>query len=220
MDLAHITARFHDQYIRNNDATSFITRCNRCIQLDQFTCFTYGHTSPDTPRSLIMLRFEGFNSNTPTGRPHYKIQIFNGGEWQDSFWVNDMQKLRNKILNFTGAMNFLRVFFVYDPITNDIYRLQFLRPYLFLPNLVVEKEAPIYTSSQDYIRYAYPLEASPECTQLFPDESPKQILDLQFQKIHEILSTDHNYNSKTPEEKRAIFIQYCDEAFSRFSSKK
>lgn len=139
-----IVERLSNNYVSNIDYSVFLENNQYRILLDKYICIMYGNTEGNIRKiQFVQFLYAYFLSKSKIS---YHVHIY---EHNYSLWVQDTLTLRKKFFHFIDKTSLLRTCFLYDPKTEEIYRLQELRYNIFLP-YTYPYEEKMYKSPQDF----------------------------------------------------------------------
>lgn len=130
--LEKIVQQISELYVRNTNPSDFIRYHHGKIPLQHYMCFTYGCRHGKEGRVIEVLYFLA-KSHCSNQNP-YQVALYNRDTCEyTTLWVENTCVLRKDFLKFTKKTHLFRNTFLYDPLSNNIYRLHELKPYLHLP---------------------------------------------------------------------------------------
>lgn len=189
--LSKICTRLSNNYVTNVDYSHFLIRNNYQILLNQFICIMYGNTEENVRKIEFVQFLEAYFVSKSKISYHVYLHSF-----QQARWVMDTLSLRKRIFGFTDKTSLLRTCFLYDPITDEIYRLQELRYNLQILTGVPYEEK-MYKSITDYFVYTekkLSTKASSvgEASPLISIERKKQIYQKMVNRLEHFSKTFEN----------------------------
>lgn len=134
--LNYISNYLADYYVHNKNPQSFLSHYHYSIPLHEFQCFAYGNQGDQ--RTIHPIRILKILQNRC--RLHYYIQI----ESSEPIWIHDTICLRKYFFEFQDKTSFFRSTFLYDPRSQDLFRLQSILPFLFCERYNEEGILEIY----------------------------------------------------------------------------
>lgn len=176
--LVRIVNQIGELYVRNDSPTELIARHQGAIPLHEYMCFTYGN-KPFCNKRIIHVMYFLSKSHCSNQIP-YQIALYDRQKKDyNIFWVENTGVLKKDFLEFSKKNHLFRNTFLYDPISQNIYRLHELKPYLHLPEESIVGKTVWTSRDSSYIATEFMADDLPRDTALVPTcNKYKQILDL------------------------------------------